>query len=91
MSAPQFSHSPAGSAFAVTPSDTANLPNNNPAQGLTCRGLYVGVSGDVAVTPAGNADGTSVVFKAAPVGFLPVACKRVWATGTAATNIVALY
>ncbi len=72
---------PAADAFAVTPSNSTNF-----TQG-TAVGLYVGVTGDVVlVTPAGNA----VTFKAAPVGFLPVACIRVNSTGTTATNIVGL-
>jgi hypothetical protein len=66
---------------AVTPSDGADLA-------VPARALYVGVAGDVKVN---TIDGTSTVFKAAPVGVLPVQCSRVWSTGTAATNIVALW
>lgn len=68
-------------AAAVTPHDTNTL--------TTTRGLYVGVSGDVAVVTDDRA--TSVVFKAAPVGVLPVAVNQVLSTGTTATNILALY
>lgn len=66
-------------ASALTPHDT----NANPATAL-----YVGVSGDVAVIPYNGT--ASVVFKAAPVGILPVRVSKVLATGTTATNILAL-
>lgn len=73
---------PAQDAAAVVPDDGDDL-------GTTpCRALYVGVSGDVKVT---TSDGTTVTFKAAPVGILAVSVKRVFATGTTATNILALY
>lgn len=67
---------------AVTPSDTIYL------SGGVARGLYVGVSGDVAVV---GVDDTAVTFKALAVGYHPLICQRVNATGTTATNIVALY
>jgi hypothetical protein len=69
-------------AAAVTPSnsvDLAQVPN----------ALYVGVSGDVSVNMSGS--GSSIVFKAAPVGVLKIRPSRVLATGTTATNILALY
>jgi hypothetical protein len=73
---------PAYDARAVTTSDTVMLPNG------ICRFLYVGVTGDVTVLTAG---GSTVTFKAAPVGRLDVQCQRVNATSTTATNILALY
>lgn len=69
-------------ARAVTTSDSVMLPNG------ICRGLYVGVTGDVAVLMAG---GSTVTFKAAPVGILPIQVQRVNVTSTTATNILALY
>lgn len=66
---------------AVTPHDTNELP-------VYARALYVGVSGDVKVT---TWDGSTLTFKAAPVGILPVQAKVVFSTGTAATNILALW
>jgi len=72
---------PARGAIAVTPSDTTLLEQ--------CRALYIGASGDVAVEC--TEDGTAVTFVAAPVGVLPVSVVRVLSTGTAATDIVALY
>jgi len=50
--------------------------------------LYVGVSGDVKVKMASGKD---VVFTAVPVGFMPIQVTKVYSTGTAATNIVALW
>ncbi len=72
---------PAVSYFAVTPDDDTDFANN-------ARGLYIGGAGNVvAVTLNGDA----VTFSAVPVGtILPIFCKRVNATSTTATNIVAL-
>ena len=51
--------------------------------------LYVGVAGDVKVKMASGKD---VVFTAVPAGsFMPVNVTKVYSTGTAATNIVALW
>ena len=50
--------------------------------------LYIGVSGDVNVTLWGET--TQVVFKAAPVGFMPIQVRQVYSTSTTATNIVLL-
>ena len=50
--------------------------------------LYVGVAGDLKVETAGGSD---VVLTAAANGYHPVQVKKVFSTGTAATNIVALW
>jgi hypothetical protein len=51
--------------------------------------LYVGVAGDVKVKMSSGKD---VIFTAVPAGsFMPVQVKQVFATGTTATNIVALW
>lgn len=68
-------------AQAVTPSDTVNLPGGNST-------LYIGGAGNLTVIPAGQTD--AVLFVAVPIGFFPVLVSRVKATGTAATNIVAV-
>jgi len=74
--------SPARDAVAVTPSDTVNLV-------LTARALYVAVAGDIKLRTFKNSD---VVFIAVPAGsIVPCFCRRVFATGTTATGIVALY
>ena len=71
-------------AVAVTPSDSTDLDPYPKA-------LYVGVTGDVVVLPAENADGATVTIKAHPVGYIPGRIRRVYATNTTATNILALY
>jgi hypothetical protein len=77
------SASPALNAAVVTPSDTTDLPN--PAIRL-----WVGGAGNVTLDTVGGS--TSVLFAALPAGtLLSVQVKRVRATGTSATNIVALY
>lgn len=69
----------------VTPSDTTFLTNPGT--------LYVGVSGDLTVIHFDDYAGTptAVLYKAVPVGFFPVAVRRVNATGTTATNIIVNY
>ena len=74
---------PAHGAAAVTPNDSADLPSPGAA-----RRLYIGGTGALKVT---TVDGDTVTFAAVPVGIFDVSVSRVWATGTAATNIVALY
>ena len=74
--------SPAGRAAAVTPSDSAYLTSAS-------RALYVGGAGDVALVTVGD---DTVTFVAVPAGsILPVRVKRVLATGTTATSILALW
>ena len=71
-------------AAAVTPNDVTDLPD-----GPTTVGLWVGGAGDLHVTMH---SGSEVTFAAVPAGtLLRVAVRRVWAIGTTATNIVALY
>ena len=75
---------PALSAASVTPSDSADLPNYS-------RMLYVGVGGsgkDVDVT---TINGSRVTFKNVPTGILMVQAQKVWAAGTTATEILALW
>ncbi len=76
---------PARDAYAVTPNDSADLP-----QGL-CSALYIGVAGNVSAY-TGTSGSTAVVFKGLAAGsILPVQVRRVLATATTATDIVALY
>ncbi len=82
---PEFAISPFATGAAVTPSDTVQLSDDTHA-------LYIGGAGDVAVIFAEDATLTPVTLKAVPVGtVLPVSVIQVMATGTTATNIVALY
>lgn len=67
------------SAFAVTKSDTTVF--------AATRGLYIGGTGNVAVTMN---DGTTATFDAVPVGFVPLSVTQVLLTGTSASNIVGL-
>ena len=50
--------------------------------------LYIGVTGDLKVTTSGGDD---IVFKNVPVGFFPVNVLKVWATGTLASEVIALW
>lgn len=76
--APSFSY------IAVSTSDTVNFTLG------PCRGIYVGVSGDI-VAVAADGSGSAVTFKSVPVGILPIQAVRINATNTTATNMVALY
>lgn len=74
---------PARRAVAVVPSNTTDLP-------AYARSLYVGVAGDVSFIPIEAPTDTAVLLKAHPVGYTGIGARRVMATGTTATNIVAL-
>jgi hypothetical protein len=68
----------------ITPSDTVNLPG-----GVT-EGIWIGGAGNIAVVMQNNV--MPVVLTAVPAGaWLPLAAKRINATGTTATALVALY
>lgn len=72
---------PASHGFAVTPSDSTLLSE-------TTRGLYVGTTGNIAGLML---SGASVTFTSVPAGaVLPVRLTKIMATGTTASNIVAL-
>ncbi len=70
---------PAMDAEVIVPSDTVS-------QG-PYRALYIGVTGDVTLVTLG---GNTVLFKAVPVGILPVGCSRVNSSATTATTMVGL-
>ena len=78
-------------AAAVTPSDSVDVPSVSTQDGSGNNGcvLYIGGAGNLKVTTAG---GDEVTFSSVLAGsFLPVQVVRVWATGTTATNIIALW
>ena len=75
---------PARRAAAVTPSDTVDLT-------AYAKALYVGGAGNVRVLTVGAEDGDVVTFANHPVGWLPMQVRRVLATGTTATQIVAAF
>ena len=68
-------------AAAVTPSDSADLPQFSV--------IYVGGAGNVKVT---TAQGSAVTFSGVNAGtVIPVLVRRVWSTGTTATLMTAVY
>jgi hypothetical protein len=53
------------------------------------RGVYIGTTGNLKVDMV---SGGTVTFVSVPAGsLLPVQVERIYATGTTATNIIALY
>ena len=74
--------SPARNCAAITPNDSTDLA-------VVTRGIYVGVSGDVALITEG---GQTVTLKNAAQGStIPVRAARVLSTGTTATNLISFY
>jgi len=85
-----LAYGPGHSAIAVTPHDTNPLVDVN-GETITARAIYVGVSGNITgkvMTPNGTAG--TVAFLSVPIGILNVAFEEIHATGTTATDIVAL-
>ena len=66
----------------VTPNDGADLPDG------VCRALQIGVAGDVKVLAEGDTDPIVVPVQA---GTWDCWVRKVFATGTTATGIVAMY
>ncbi len=78
-----YDNGPFPNAVAVTPSDT--VPLTTPT-----RGLYVGTTGNLTVIM--NLGTTPVTFSNIPVGLYDkLSVSQVMATGTTASNIVALW
>jgi len=76
-------------AAVVTPSNTADIPYVGGGDINWPCVLFIGGAGNLRVLTAGNDD---VTFTGVLAGsFLPVQVTRVFATGTTATNIVALW
>jgi hypothetical protein len=73
--------SPAEDAFAITASDSTDLTKST-------RSIYVGGSGNIKLT---TVDGSTVTFNGAIAGsILPIRAKRIFSTGTTATNLIGL-
>lgn len=73
---------PAVSWTAVTTSDTVNMPAG-------CRSIYVGGAGNIVAV---GWDNTVATFTAVPAGtVLPIQAKRINATNTTATLMIAMY
>lgn len=70
-------------AADITPDDATDLP-------LAARAICIGVLGTLKVT---HLDGTTVTYTAAQLtlGINPLTAVRVWATGTTATTMKALF
>lgn len=75
---------PARRLQAVTPSDGTDLT-------IPAKALYVGGAGDLKIVPVASPDGEAVTLTNHPVGYVAVQTRRVVATGTTATHIVALF
>ncbi|MEM7059828.1 MAG: hypothetical protein AAF557_19755 [Pseudomonadota bacterium] len=73
--------SPAYHSAEVTPSDSTDLTTH-------ARALFVGTGGDIRVMTSG---GDTVVFRNVPAGILPVRIRRVFAVGTTAADMVAVW
>ena len=69
----------ASNAVAVTPSDSTTIP--------TCWALYIGTAGNLKYTDSTGHTDTVPVNS----GVFPVKVKQVFATGTSASGITALY
>ena len=82
MPAP-FSTTPdscAVNCIAITPADTDLVQ--------PVRAIYVGGAGNLKISDTGD---DAVTFSNVPAGvILPVMARRIWATGTSASNIVGL-
>ena len=78
----------AGKAKVVTPSDTVDITKNVSDVNTGCV-LYVGTGGTLKVKTIGGDEVTFVNIQDG--SFLPVQVLRVFATGTSATNILALW
>ena len=74
--------SPGEGLLTVTPDDGADLTQ-------VSRALYIGGAGDLAVQMKDGSSGTFVGVYSGQL--LPVRAARVLATGTTATNIVAIF
>jgi hypothetical protein len=78
-----------GRAAAVTPSNTVDIPSVSGGTSNNGCVLYVGGAGNLTVDTVG---GDTVTFTGILGGsFIPVQVTRVYATGTSATSIVALW
>ena len=72
---------PSAKAAGITPSDSADIE--------ATRGVYTGISGDLKVDML---DGTTITFANLAAGIVhPLQVRRIYATGTTAGDIIALY
>ena len=78
----------AGRALTIVPSDTVNIPDVSGGTNNGCV-LYVGTAGNLRVLTVGGDDVTFIGINTG--AFIPVQVLRVFATGTTASNIIALW
>ena len=75
----------AKNGFSVTPDDSNDISN-------VSNGIYLGGEGDLQVTLENMEDEESITFTGMKAGiFYHLRVKRVWATNTTATDIIAVY
>ena len=78
-------------AEVVTPNDSQDITiSGSPITGIE-NGvlLYVGTGGNLTITTIG---GQTVTLSSVQSGsYVPIQVKKVWATGTTANNLIALY
>ncbi len=79
--APEYANMGVSDAAAITPDDDADI-------GVTSA-IYVGGTGNLKVTLRSGAAVTFVDIAAGSI--VPLYATRVWATGTTATELLALY
>ena len=73
--------SPAKDAFAISGNDSTDLATFT-------RSIYVGGSGNIKLT---TIDGSTVTFNGVIAGsIIPIRAKRIFPTGTSATNLIGL-
>jgi hypothetical protein len=78
-------------AEVVTPNDSQDITiAGSPITGIE-NGvlLYVGTGGDLTITTIGGQ--TVTLVNIADGSYVPIQVKKVWATGTTANNLIALY
>ena len=75
--------SPGKSAFNVTPNNSANLT-------YVSRGIYIGTTGNINCIFVGDSANT-LLANLPTGGFYSFRIAKIWATGTTADNIVAIY
>jgi hypothetical protein len=82
---PNALESPASRAAPITASDTADVAQ-------TTKAIYIGTGGSLRVELTGMSIGSSVTFTNVPDGaLLAVRVRKVWDTGTTASNFIGLY
>lgn len=78
---PAYAGGPAGHSEVVAPNDTGELTTYYDY-------LWVGTAGNLTVTPVRNTGDAGILYSNVPIGWFPVAVRKVWATGTTAALIV---